>query len=73
MACPNAFVTLYLRDLLKTLETAAKMSLIQQYQDDEEMLEFLSRLREAIAHCYTAIAQGIKSSTSTDILKEYSE
>lgn len=60
MNCGAPFITNYLTDVLKILESAAKQSLqVSAFDDDEDMKEYLSHLRSTIVECYTSIVHGV--------------
>ncbi len=66
MNSPSTFISSYLEDVLKILSSAANLSLsTQQFLDDEDMLDYLQRLRDSLIECYTTIVHGVKQSAYT--------
>lgn len=64
MNCSLAFISNYLLDVLKILESATRQATdVSPYSDDEDMLEYLSKLRETLIECYTTIVHGVKQSS----------
>ena len=74
MNCPLAFTSNYLEDVLKILESACRLSLTtNDYLADEDMLEYLDRLRETLIDCYTTLVHGVKQSNHSQPLILHSE
>ena len=63
MNCPLPFTSAYITDVLKILQSASKMSLgISGYESDDELMTYLSKLRQTLIECYTTIVHGVKQS-----------
>ena len=74
MNASNAFISQYLEDVLRILESASAQSLsTSQFLEDEEMLDYLQRLRETLIECYTTIVHGVKQSSYTRPLIQRSQ
>ena len=63
MNAGEAFVNMYLEEVLKILESAAKLSLQRvTYDADEDLATYLNSLRETLVECYTTIVHGVNQS-----------
>jgi len=71
MNCPIAFTQNFQIDVLKILDSACKQSLsVSAFSDDEDMLKYLSQLRETLVDCYTSLIHGITMSNLLEPLKQ---
>ena len=62
----------YSNDVLKILESACKSSIqTGAFNEDEEMLSYLSKLRETLVECYTSIVHGAEMSGEKAVLVKY--
>ena len=68
----TSFCRDYLNDSLKIMEQAAEVSVnIQQFQNDEEMLQYLEELRSALVDAYAPITQGVVDSQSQQVFSQF--
>lgn len=73
MNCPQGFISNYLVDVLKIMDSASKLSLTTaNYLGDEDMMEYLEKLRETLVECYTTLVHGVKQTSFIDPLVQQS-
>ena len=63
---------MYLIETLKILTSACILSVsVNEFQNDEDTLQYLSELRDHLVECYTTLTQGVKDSNSQQLYLEY--